>query len=163
MREDDSVLIVHIGDKGNGGCPPWAPHWAWERSLVYKIDHFIAAETAQFLLIAVPATDHAWQVFEGGRVILRSSPLAMWMIVMEVLLVVGDQAVPAPLVARQGGAEVSAHYHVLDGAPALKIGGDPVAGPHVGFVVGVSSCRGHLHQRQKARSSVSKMDVINIY
>lgn len=154
MRKEDCVLFIHIGDEGDGGCAPRAPPGARQWRLIYKVNHFIAAETPQFVLIALPATDHTWQVLEGVHTILRASPLAVRVMVMMALLVVGDQAAPAPLVARQGGAVVGTHYHVLGGAPSVKIWGDPVAGPHVGFVVGVSSCRGHLDATQRPSSSV---------
>lgn len=150
MRKYDCMLFIHIGDKWDGGCAPRALPGARQWRFIYKVNHFIAAETPQFILIVLPATDYARQVLEGVHTILRASPLAVQvMMMMMALLVVGDQAAPAPLVARQGGAVVGTHYHVLGGAPSVKIWGDPVAGPHVGFVVGVSSCRGHLDTTQR--------------
>lgn len=115
------MLFIHIGNEGDGGCAPRAPPGARQWRLIYKVNHFIAAETPQFVLIALPATDHTWQVLEGVHTILRASPLAVRVMVMMALLVVGDQAAPAPLVARQGGAVVGTHYHVLGGAPSVKI------------------------------------------
>lgn len=154
VRKDDCLLFINIGDKWDGGCAPWALPGARQRRLIYKVYHLVAAETPQFVLVALPATDHTWQVLEGVHTILRASPLAVWVMVMVALLVVGDQAAPAPLVARQGGAVVGTHYHVLGGAPSVKVWGDPVAGPHVGFVVGVSSCRGHLDATHRPNPSV---------
>lgn len=151
VRKDGCVLFVHIGDKRDGGCAPRALPGARHRRLVYKIDHLVAAETPQIVLVTFHATNHAWQVLEGVHVVLRAPAFAVRMMMVVALLVVGDQAVPVPLVARQGGAVVGCHYHVLCGAPSVKVWGDPVAGPHVGFVVGVSSCRGHLDARHKPR------------
>lgn len=127
VREDDCVLFVHIGDEGDGGYAPRALPGALpgarQRRLVYKVDHLVAAKTPQLLLVVLPAAaDHARQVLEAGvHAVLRASPLAMRVMVMVALLVVGDQAAPAPLAARQGGAVVGSHYHVLGGAPAVKV------------------------------------------
>lgn len=152
------MALVHAGDEGHGaGRAPRALPGARQRRLVDKVDDLVAAEAARVVVVVVVvavvvgAARRARQVLEGVRV-LRAPPLAMevpvvMMMVMVVvaLLGVGDQAVPAPLAARQGGAVAATHYHVLAGAPPVKVGGgDLVDGPHVGFVVGVSSCRGHL-------------------
>lgn len=155
VREDNCVMFVHVGDKWDGGCAPRTLPGARQRSLVYKVDHLVAAETAQLVLVALGAADHARQVLEGVHAVLRAPPLAVRVMVMVALLGVGDQAAPAPLVARQGGAVVGTHYHVLGGAPSVKVWGDPVAGPHVCFVVGVSSCRGHLDARHRPRPDPS--------
>lgn len=152
MREYDCVLFIHIRDQWDGGCVPGTLPGARQRCLINKVDNLIPAETPQFILVALPTTNHTWQVFEGVHTILRASPLTMWVMVMVALLVVGDQAVPAPLVAQQGGAVVGTHYHVLGGAPSVKVWGDPVVGPHVGFVVGVSSYRGHLDETHRPNS-----------
>lgn len=160
VREDDRVLFVHVGDKRDGGCAARALPGARQRCLIYKVDHFVAAETPQLVLVALAAADHAGQVPEGVHAVLRASPFAVRVMVVVALLVVGDQAAPAPLVARQGGAVMGTHYHVLGGAPSVQVWGDPVAGPHVGFVVGVSSCRGHLQRETQARPFRCK---VNLY
>lgn len=157
MRKQNRVMFINIGDQRDGGSAPRALSGAWQRRLIYKVNHFIAAEALQFVLVALAATNHAWQVLEGVHAVLRAPPLAVRVVVMVTvmvivaLLVVGDQAVPAPLVARQGAAVVGTRYHVLGGAPAVQIGWDPVAGPHIRFVVGVSSCRRHLNATQRPR------------
>lgn len=156
VRKRDRVLFVNIGGEEYGGYAPRAFPRAWHRSLVYEVDDLVPAETQQFILIALPATDHAGQVPEGVHAVLRSPPLAVRVMVIVALLVVGDQAAPAPLAARQGGAVMGTHYHVLGGAPSLQVWGDPVAGPHVCFVVGVSSCRGHLEERHRTETSGDK-------
>lgn len=115
------MLFIHIGDKRDGGRAPRALPGARQRRLVYKVDHLVAAETPQLVLVALPATHHAWQVLEGVHAVLRAPPLAVRVMVMVALLVVGDQAAPAPLVARQGGAVVGTHYHVLGGAPSVQV------------------------------------------
>lgn len=156
MREQNRVMFVNVGDQGDGGGAPRALPGARQRRLVYEVYHLIAAEAPQLVLVALPATDHARQVLERVHAVLRAPPLAVRVMVMVTvmvivaLLVVGDQAVPAPLVARQGAAVVGTRYHVLGGSPSLEIGWDPVAGPHVRFVVGVSSCRRHLVSTQRA-------------
>lgn len=145
------MMFINVGDQRDGGCAPRALSGARQRRLVYKVYHLVAAEAPQLVLVALPATDHAWQVLERVHTVLRAPPLAVRVTVMVIvaLLVVGDQAVPAPLVARQGAAVVGTRYHVLGGSPSLKIGWDPVAGPHIRFVVGVSSCRRHLVSTQR--------------
>lgn len=152
-------MFINVGDQRDGGCAPWALSWAWQRRLVYKVNHFVAAEAPHFVLVALATANHAWQMLEGVHAVLRAPPLAVRLTVMVAvmvivaLLVVGHQAVPAPLVAWQGAAVVGTRYHVLGGAPAVQIGRDPVAGPHIRFVVGVSSCRWHLNATQRPKSS----------
>lgn len=51
-------------------------------------------------------------------------------------------AAPTSLVARR--VVLRDAYDVLCGAPAMQVRRDLTGGPHVGFVVGVSSCRGHI-------------------
>lgn len=147
------MMFISVGDQGDGGRAPRALSGARQRRLVYKVDHLVAAEAPQLVLVALPAADHAWQVLERVHAVLRAPPLAVrvmvTVMVIVALLVVGDQAVPAPLVARQGAAVVGTRYHVLGGSPSLEIGWDPVAGPHIRFVVGVSSCRRHLVSTQR--------------
>lgn len=145
------MLVVHVGDEGYGGRAPRAPPGARQRRLVYEVDHFVSAEAPQLVLVVIAAADHPRQVLEGVHAVFRAPALAVR--VMVALLVVGDQAAPAPLVARQGGAVVATHYHVLGRSPAVQVCGDPVAGPHVCFVVGVSSCRGHLGATQRPNGS----------
>lgn len=151
-------MLINVGDQGDGGCAARALSGAWQRRLVYKVNHFVAAEAPQFILVALATTNHARQVFDGVHAVLRAPPLAVRVmvavVVIAALLVVGDQAVPAPLVARQGAAVVGTRYHVLGGAPTVQIGWDPVAGPHIRFVVGVSSCRRHLNATQRPKSLV---------
>lgn len=156
VRKQNRVVFVNVGDQRDGGGAPRALPGARHRRLVYEVNHLIAAEAPQLVLVALPAADHARQVLEGVHAVLRAPPLAVRRVVVVVtvmvivaLLVVGDQAVPAPLVARQGAAVVGTRYHVLGGAPSVKVGRDPVAGPHIRFVVGVSSCRRHLHATQR--------------
>lgn len=121
MRKRDRVLLVHIRDEGYGGYAPWAFPGAWHRRLVYEVDHLVTAEAPQFILVALPAAYDAGQVPGGVHAVLRSPPLAVRVMVIAALLVVGDQAAPAPLAARQGGAAMGTHYHVLDGAPSLQV------------------------------------------
>lgn len=121
MRKENCVLFVHVGDKGDGGRAPWALPWARQRSLINKVDHLVAAETTQFVFVTLPTTNHSGQVLEGVHAIFRASPLSVRMMVMVALLVVGDQAAPAPLAARQGGAVMGSHYHVLGGAPTVQV------------------------------------------
>lgn len=156
MRKQNRVVFVNVGDQRDGGRAPRALPGARQRSLVNKVNDLVAAEAPQLVLVALAATDHARQVLEGVHAVLRAPPFAVRVTVMVIvaLLVVGDQAVPAPLVARQGAAVVGTRYHVLGGAPSVKIGWDPVAGPHIRFVVGVSSCRRHLNSTQRANSLV---------
>lgn len=154
----DCVLFIHIRDKWDGGRTSRALSGARQRRLVYKVYHFVTAETPQFILVMLPATNHTGQMPERVHAILRASPLAVRVMVSVVLLVVGDQAAPAPLAARQGGAVMGTHYHVLGGAPSVQVWGDPLAGPHVGFVVGVSSCRGHLDAKHRSNLlAISKL------
>lgn len=156
MRKQNRVMFVNVGDQRDGGRAPRALSGARQRSLVNKVNDLVAAEAPQLVLVALAATDHARQVLEGVYAVLRAPPFAVRVTVMVIvaLLVVGDQAVPAPLVARQGAAVVGTRYHVLGGAPSVKIGWDPVAGPHIRFVVGVSSCRRHLNSTQRPNSLV---------
>lgn len=70
--------------------------------------------------------------------VLGSPPFAVWV----ALLVVGRGAAPTSLVAWR--AVLRDANDVLCGAPAMQVRRDLTGGPHVGFVVGVSSCRGHL-------------------
>lgn len=149
------MLVVHVGDEGYGGRAPRAPPGARQRRLVYEVDHFVSAEAPQLILVVLAAADNPRQVLEGVHAVFRAPALAVRVVVMVTLLVVGDQAAPAPLVARQGGAVVATHYHVLGRTPSVQVCGDPVAGPHVCFVVGVSSCRGHLSATQRPDDSVS--------
>lgn len=148
------MLVVHVGDEGYGGRAPRAPPGARQRRLVYEVDHFVSAEAPQLILVVLAAADDPRQVLEGVHAVFRAPPLAVRVMVMVALLVGGDQAAPAPLVARQGGAVVATHYHVLGRTPAVQVCGDPVAGPHVCFVVGVSSCRRHLSATQRPNGSV---------
>lgn len=158
MRKQDRVMFINVGDQRDGGCAPRTLSRAWQRRLIYEVNHFVTAEAPQFVFVALAATNHAWQVLEGVHAVLRAPPLAVrvmvTVMVIVVLLVVRDQAVPAPLVARQGAAVVSTRNHVLGGAPTVQIRWDPVAGPHIRFVVGVSSCRRHLNATQRPKSLV---------
>lgn len=160
VRQQDRAVFVNVGDQGDGGGAARALPGAGQRRLVDEVDHLVAAEAPQLVLVALAAADHARQVLERVHAVLRAPPLAVRGMVMMgmgmgtvrvvvALLLVGDQAVPAPLVARQGAAVVGTRYHVLGGPPPLEIGWDPVAGPHIRFVVGVSSCRRHLVSTQR--------------
>lgn len=106
MRKQDCVMFIDVGDQGDGGCAPRALSGAGQRRLVYKVNHFVAAEAPQFILVALAATNHAWQVLEGVHAVLRAPPLTVLVMVLVTvmvivaLIVVEDQAVPAPLVAR---------------------------------------------------------------
>lgn len=113
------MLVIHVRDEGYGGRAPRAPPRARQRRLIYEVDHFVSAEAPQLVLVVLPATDYAWQVLEGVHAVLRAPALAVR--VMVALLVVGDKAAPAPLVARQGGAVVGTHYHVLGRTPSVQI------------------------------------------
>lgn len=121
VRESHRVLVVHVGDEGYGGRAPRAPPRARQRRLVYEVDHFVSAEAPQLVLVVLPAADDARQVLEGVHAVLRAPALAVRVMVVVALLVVGDQAAPAPLVARQGGAVVGTHYHVLGRTPSVQI------------------------------------------
>lgn len=121
VGKDDGVLLVHVGDEGDGGRAARAPPGARHGSLVYKVNHLVAAEAPQLVLVALPAAHNAGQVPEGVHAVLRSPPLAVRVVMIVALLVVGDQAAPAPLAVRQGGAVVGSHYHVLGGAPSMQV------------------------------------------
>lgn len=121
VGEGDRVLLVHVWGERDGGGAPRAPPRARQRRLVDEVDHLVAAKTPRGVLAVLPAAGHARQVLEGVRTFLRAPPLAVRVVVVVVLLVVGDQTVPAPLAARQGGAVVGRHYHVLAGAPSVKV------------------------------------------
>lgn len=45
VRKDNCVMFVHVGDKWDGGCAPRALPGTRQWSLVYKVDHLVAAET----------------------------------------------------------------------------------------------------------------------
>lgn len=97
-------MFINIRDQRDGGRAPRALSGARQRRLVYEVNHFVAAEAAQLVLVALAAANHARQVLEGVHAVLRAPPLAVrvmvTVMVIVALLVVGDQAVPAPLVAR---------------------------------------------------------------
>lgn len=121
VRQSRRVLLVHVGDERQGGRAPRAPAGARQRRLVDEVDDFVSAEAPQLVLVVVAAADDPRQVLEGVHAVLRAPALAVRVVVVVALLVVGDQAAPAPLVARQGGAVVGTHYHVLGRAPAVQI------------------------------------------
>lgn len=104
MRKQSRVMLINMRDQRDGGHAPRALSGARQRRLVYKVNHFVAAEAAQLVLVALAAANHARQVLEGVHAVLRAPPLAVrvmvTVMVIVALLVVGDQAVPAPLVAR---------------------------------------------------------------
>lgn len=133
MRQQNNVLLEGLWNQRDRGGSPGAPHWTSQWRLVNEVNHFVAAKALEIILITLDS----WNLLEWMHV-LGSLPFAVWV----ALLVVGSRAAPTSLVAWR--AVLRDANDVLCGAPTMQVRRDLTGGPHVGFVVWVSSCRGHL-------------------